>query len=198
MSSRLRAAAVAVLLAWALTSCTAEADDPPPATPTGTTSSATSTPAETTPAPPPPETPPPLPPEAQAADDDGAAAFIHYYFDVVNYAYRTGDVDQLEALEADDCKSCTNVNDAIRKGHEDGGSIQGGLITVGDVVATPADPGAAVEVRAVITQARGAFLDASGLQVEPIPEGAEYLFGAVLRYDVAWTLLEWGDADGLL
>lgn len=190
-------AAATAVLACAVAGCSPDEDSPAPSPQSSPSTSEASAPAETAESPPA-ETPPPLPPQAQVPDADGAAAFIRHYFDVVNYAYRTGDVAALGSLEAADCKSCASANQSIGDTYARGGTIEGGALSVDDVVATPGPPGTALEVRAVISQAEGAYLDKSGVETKHIASEADFLLGAIVRFDETWKLLEWGDADELL
>lgn len=161
---------------------------PTTSTPPSPTTSSVSTPTET---------PPVMPPEARARDVDGAAAFIRYYFDVVNYANRTGDVARLTELSDEECQSCLNLIDTAANGYRNGGRIEGGQIIVGDVAVTPDDAANGLELRAVISQADGRFVDARGNELDVINAEVDYLLGAIVLYDTGWTLREWGDADDL-
>lgn len=160
---------------------------PPPPSP----SPSTSTSAE-----PPAEVPPLLLPEAQVADIYGGAAFIRHYFDVVNYAYRTGDVAAVAPLRQDDCKACLGIEDTIAARYSAGNSIVGGAIELTDVVVTPGTMSGLVEASIVAQQTPGEVIDASGRVTDTISGRGKLLVGVNLeRTPTGWLMSQWGTLE---
>ncbi|WP_343910899.1 DUF6318 family protein [Nocardioides aquiterrae] len=71
------------------------------------------------------QTAPTLPPEAKGTDAKAAEAFVKFYWEMVNYAQRTGDVGALQAL-GPDCGGCDAGIAFITDVYDRGGSIRGG------------------------------------------------------------------------
>jgi hypothetical protein len=61
---------------------------------------------------------------------EGAAAFATYWFQLLDYATRTGDVSKLEELSSPACADCRRVATTIKRGYAGGGKLQGGSYTV--------------------------------------------------------------------
>lgn len=194
-------AAVTLLGITTLVACSGEspqaADSPPSsASVTSDTPDATATRPLESPTPPT-EAPPPLPVEAQAADVDGAAAFIRHYFDVVNYAYRTGDVAPLDAISAEGCASCLNVLDRAVQGNASGGGMRDGAISIGDLAVAAGDPATGLEATGSLSQRAGTWVNDSGDIVEDVEEVDGYFLGVIVVYDSYWSVLEWGNGNEL-
>ena len=190
--------AMALVVVTSLAGCT---EDEPAAAPTQartpTAASQPSTPESPTTEPIPTETPPPLPPEAQPADVDGAAAFIRHYFDVVNYAYRTGDVAAAKLIRAEECAACNDIELQIARGYEGGGRIRGGLATVTDIAVTPGDLSTHAEALVVLSVEQANYLSGDGSVGESIPAAPELVLTVLLQKGAAgWMTLEWGGDDG--
>ena len=111
---RLAAGACAVGLATGAAGCTSSAEPSPLPEPSTSSSPAAS----------PSVTPPTLPPEAEGTSPKAAKAFARHYFDVINYAARTGDTDGLRELGTKDCVSCEAIAGNIEKIYYAGGHIQ--------------------------------------------------------------------------
>ncbi|MBS4752250.1 hypothetical protein KG112_05440 [Nocardioides sp. zg-ZUI104] len=110
-------ALTAALLACALAGCS-DADgkesSPEP------TTSASASPTASAP------TEPSLPAAADTSDEAGARAFLEHYWDLVNYAQATGDVDRMRAVSATTCSGCSGIADALEQLYADGGHLEGG------------------------------------------------------------------------
>jgi hypothetical protein len=63
-------------------------------------------------------------------DAAGAAAFVRHWFDLVNYAYTTGETDPVSAISEATCEACTDILALIEAQYEDGGRFMGGTIEV--------------------------------------------------------------------
>jgi len=122
---------VALLLTFAVAGC--DEDDPsgtppPSSTPSSPGSSspteATSTPTQTGPV------EPTLPAEAGRDSKAGVEAFVTFYWDVVNYATKTGDVRLLRELDQPSCEGCEGGIQGIERIYHRGGRIVGGEYAV--------------------------------------------------------------------
>ena len=71
----------------------------------------------------------PTPPAAmERGDEAGAKAFVEYYFAMLNYAQRTGDVAGARRLALNECAACAGALDVVTTTYGAGGSIRGGVI----------------------------------------------------------------------
>ncbi|WP_127479002.1 DUF6318 family protein [Nocardioides pantholopis] len=120
----LRLLLAAACAALALTGCSE--DDPAPKIDPGDSSSAAATPTPTSTAP----VEPTLPAEAEGTDAAAAEAFVEFYWEMVNYAQATGDVDGLRELALESCAACKGGADGISQIHSADGLIDGGVVTV--------------------------------------------------------------------
>ncbi|WP_028636087.1 DUF6318 family protein [Nocardioides sp. URHA0032] len=112
-------AAVGVALALGVSACSGGDPEPRVAPPsTSPPTSPSTTPASDT-------VPPTMPPEARGTDAASAEAFVKFYFDTVNYAQSTGDVNALNHLAAR-CGGCDAGVQSIERTYDEGGSIKGG------------------------------------------------------------------------
>ncbi|WP_457207847.1 DUF6318 family protein [Nocardioides sp. P5_C9_2] len=73
---------------------------------------------------------PTLPPEAEGDGKEAAEAFVGHYFDYINYAQTTGDVEGLLALGLASCNACRGGVEFISKIYKRGGSNEGGDYSV--------------------------------------------------------------------
>lgn len=124
---RLVAALVATVVLVVLAGCTPDDDvtDPPTTATTPSESVEPTTDVSTDPstdvAPTPPDLDPPERPESMDVDDlEGAGAAVTYFFDLVVYAFATGDTSDLERSSASTCTYCTNTVNAVEEMHESG------------------------------------------------------------------------------
>lgn len=127
----LRLLLAAACAALALTGCSE--DDPAPKIDPGDSSSAAATPTPTSTAP----VEPTLPAEAEGTDAAAAEAFVEFYWEMVNYAQATGDVDGLRELALESCAACSGGADDIELVSQKGGTAEGGTVTVRSARATP-------------------------------------------------------------
>ncbi|MBS4752248.1 hypothetical protein KG112_05430 [Nocardioides sp. zg-ZUI104] len=80
-------------------------------------------------------TEPTLSTAAKTADEAGAKAFIAHYWDLVNYAQQTGDVETLESITASTCDICNGFVEDLKELLASGGRLEGGENSV-EVTAT--------------------------------------------------------------
>jgi hypothetical protein len=62
-----------------------------------------------------------MPAAAKGKGRPAAKAFVRYYIDLINYAGRTGEVDELASLSADACESCSQLTSLFEKTYSRGG-----------------------------------------------------------------------------
>ncbi|MFC5729072.1 MULTISPECIES: DUF6318 family protein [Nocardioides] len=144
------ARAAALVLACALAGCSENGE------PNGeSTWSPTSTPEQPSTSPAGSEEPPSLPAAATKATKAGARAFITHYWDVLNYAQRSGDVSMLRALSASPCSVCNAFRRDLREHYRIGGRIIGGehSIQVAEVteLTTPSSSAYAYRFRLLVS-----------------------------------------------
>lgn len=108
-----------------LVGCTDDDEPDPTITPTDSSSAAStgSPTADPTPTGP---VEPTLPAEAEGTDAAAAEAFVRYFWEVVNFAQRSGEVSALRALASSSCQACTGGADWIERVYASGGRIEGG------------------------------------------------------------------------
>jgi hypothetical protein len=109
---------------------------------------------------------------------ESAIAFTRYYFDVLSYAYRTGDDGLLKMLSDDSCQTCAYYSARIASVYGAGGHISGGQLTVLDASVTGDAPTDASEVpvNVLASSAEYSEVDASG--TVQVTEPAVEEFGA--------------------
>lgn len=71
---------------------------------------------------------PVLPEAAKAETKEGAIAFAGYWFDLLNYAYETGDVSGIGAVTSPTCELCTNITNSLTKNYEGDRWLAGGKL----------------------------------------------------------------------
>ncbi|WP_322937850.1 DUF6318 family protein [Nocardioides bizhenqiangii] len=114
----------ALLIAGLVAGCEDEEDPPQPlessSKPAPPPTSATTEPTPTGPV------EPTLPVEAEPETKEGATAFVQYYWQVVSFARRTGDVRLLSTLSVPSCEGCNGGIKSISRVYKRGGRILGG------------------------------------------------------------------------
>lgn len=103
------------VLAVVATGC--QSNPKPPPLETASSSSATPTPSPT-------EAAPTLPAEAKGTSEAAAKAFVRHYFDVINHAAESGEVNALEELSDAKCTSCSAIRENIDEIYSAGGEIR--------------------------------------------------------------------------
>src|SRR6476661_7031958 len=76
------------------------------------------------------ERPPAMPAAARQHTQEGALAFAGYFIRALDWGIATTDPTSLEAMSAPDCKACHSYITELNKLRAEGGSIQGGRITL--------------------------------------------------------------------
>ena len=182
--SRAAVGAGALLVAVALAGCDDE-EDPPKAVESSSepTPGPTSATAEPTPMGP---VEPTLPPEAKPSTKAGAAAFVEYYWEVVSFARRTGEVDSLRSLSVPSCSGCNGGIRSIGRVYSRGGRIIGGSFEL-----LEADPGrtpsGAWQVSTRVKVARSRTIGAGDLNQKVRPGELSFLVG-LMHMDGSWRI----------
>lgn len=73
---------------------------------------------------------PVLPEAAKAETKEGAIAFANHWYEVLNYAYQTGDFEPMDKVTGASCRMCAKVRPGIVEWNSDGRWIAGGLVVV--------------------------------------------------------------------
>lgn len=73
---------------------------------------------------------PVMPELAKQRTPEGAEAFTAYWFELLNWGWISGDVEQLEFDTAEQCEYCVEMLDQIVEDHALGISFEGGMIYV--------------------------------------------------------------------
>ncbi len=143
--SRRHTAAAALFTAIALMGSACTGGQPPPqptqrsnASPTASaTASASATPATTAAYKPADATgraqnvPVPVLPEAAKTETkEGLEAFARYWYQLLNYAYETGDLSRIRSISSASCVLCGKVFPGLEKWNSEGRWIVGGTVTV--------------------------------------------------------------------
>jgi hypothetical protein len=166
-------------LAIALSSCSG--DDTQVSAPVAPSPTATASPAE--------EPPPQPDPEYTDPGPAGAEAFVRYFNEVVNYAYRTGDVRQLRAVSAPECEACRRYLGTIERTYGARGRIVGAQRSILELQISETQ--VATEIRVLTTGDISATegVDAQGKITFVEPSASATKTGWLLtRRGVAWRI----------
>ena len=93
---------------------------------------------------------PTMPAAAKRHTAAGAEAFVKFYWEMVNYAQRSGDVDGLRDLGDKNCGACAGGLGFLDRIFKAGGQIRGGEVSVFDLRATKVHAGQHVAFQVVV------------------------------------------------
>ena len=174
---RISAAAVFVVSVFVLTACNGGGNPPGNDGTSGTASptvSATSTPSPT-PTPTAAYKPadakgkaqnvplPVLPEAAKAETKEGLLAFSSHWFDLLNYAYETGDITRIGAVTSPACELCSNITASLTKNYESERWLVGGKLVTPSVTTTFApEPDGSYQVLVQVQQAAISYFAPGG------------------------------------
>lgn len=176
-----RAVIAAAVVLLGVSACSGEDPEPKVAPPESSAPSDLST----TPASGP--TAPTMPSGAAKESSAGAKAFAEYFIDVLNFAQRTGDTAKLEEISTDACAGCRGYVAAIRETYDEGGSVVGGDISVGELRELPKDYGADWGGFARSSASSQVIVDAAGNR-ESYPGGEFPLYVYAKWIDGHWGM----------
>jgi Family of unknown function (DUF6318) len=191
--------AVSLLMATACTSGQAPPSSAPstdsPGTSTSATPSATPTPtasykpadatgrAQNVPV-------PVLPEAAKAETKEGLEAFARYWYQLLNYAYETGDLSRISSISSGTCALCGKVFPGIKTWNSEGRWIVGATVTVLAVQSTfvrTADDNFQVAVQS--QQRSGSLKNANGSEGQTVEESEMLGDLMVAKYEKgSWTV----------
>ena len=161
--------------------CTPDEPEPRPTTPVETSTSAPETSEPTVAA-------PEMPAQANEPSAAGAEAWVQHWFDLLNYAKRTGDTEPLAAVSGQDCQVCRSTIESIDSDYAAGGQVQGGEAAVVSLLSPPPDARNLVAVGTTFTEAESTVTTSAGA-TETRSATPETTVDFVLVYeDDAWVL----------
>ncbi|MDT0170516.1 DUF6318 family protein [Pseudarthrobacter sp. BRE9] len=73
---------------------------------------------------------PVLPEVAKTETKEGAEAFTKYWFELLNYAYQTGDIASVQAVTSPNCQFCANITSSLTTNYQGDRWLAGGKITI--------------------------------------------------------------------
>ncbi|MGZ5418156.1 MAG: DUF6318 family protein [Nocardioides sp.] len=170
---RLAAGACAVVL---VAGCTSNAEPSPLPEPSAS-SSATASPSAA---------PPTMPPEADGTSPKAAKAFAHHYFDVINYAARTGDTEGLRELGTKDCVSCEAIASNVEKIYNAGGHIESEGWRLDVVTPVPAQPSDRPILDLGVVQSPEKVIERAGAREKSYPGGKKPMTMYLIRVGASW------------
>jgi hypothetical protein len=113
-----------------------------------------------------------MPPEARELTAAGAEAFARYFFEVLEHAYETGDVQRLEEVATSECGACSAARDEIRRAYDLDQRFSGVRFTVHAAVATEPETAGSV-VSMSVTESASQVLSADGALINSSDMAAE-------------------------
>ncbi|MGN7201701.1 DUF6318 family protein [Arthrobacter sp. SAFR-044] len=73
---------------------------------------------------------PVLPEVAKTETKEGLEAFTRYWFELLNYAYQTGDIAPVQAVTSPACEFCSNITSSLTTNYRGDRWLAGGRITI--------------------------------------------------------------------
>lgn len=201
-SWRFRAGSVALVVAAAvaLSGCNS-GGEPDPAV-TATTSAAESIPPSATPTPTATYKPadatgraqnvpvPVLPEVAKTETKEGLEAFTRYWFELLNFAYETGDISGIRGVTSPSCDFCSNITTSLTTNYQGDRWLVGGRVTVPTISSTferAADENYQVQVQ--VQQALISYHQAGGSQFRADTQPSDTGNILLVRFDgSAWRV----------
>lgn len=122
----------------------------------------------------------------------GVDAFTRYVIDVINYSYRTNDVELLKSISTNDCQFCANTMERLTFIEEEGGRIEGGQLQPTqesfDIIGPAEGFQTSAGVYLVIAKAR--TIDDEGVVRDSANEVDRYIIFDFARESEQWSLAE--------
>jgi hypothetical protein len=164
--------------ALALAGCQANPTPPPLA----------STSTSPTPSPSPATAAPTLPAEAQGTSNAAAKAFVRHYFDTINHAMNTGEVEQFRLLSAENCESCAAIAGNIDATYAAGGEISSRGWSLRSVTVVPGQPAQAPILDLGVRLTRERVVERAGAEPRTFEGGKQPMTIHLVRQDNEWRV----------
>ena len=185
--SRTALTALSLVPVLALGACSGDDPEPKFADPTPTEPSAPSTTAVSEPV------EPTMPAAARGTDAAAAEAFVEFYWEMVNYAQATGDVEGMRNLGAKGCRACEGGIDFIRDVFQRDGQVKGGENSVSNIRSAFFDKGQRIPVWCELSNTRQVG-DFPGEGDDEVYKASTVKLQSVLRLeDGRWVVEFWGE-----
>lgn len=133
---------------------------------------------------------PVLPEAAKANSKEGVEAFARYWFEVMSYAYETGDVGPLSKITGANCEMCEGVKRVVPKAYSGDRWVSGGLVSTPSVSSTfRPQPDQSIPVVVQVIQSKIHYWSSDGAEYREPTETTNTGNVAFLRYiEGAWRL----------
>ncbi len=133
---------------------------------------------------------PVLPEAAKANSKEGVEAFARYWFQVMSYAYETGDVGPLGKVTGTNCEMCEGVKRVVTKAYANDQWLSGGTFATPSVSSTfKPQPDQRIPVVVQVIQTEIRYWSPSGTEYRQPGEQTNTANVAFLRFvDNAWML----------
>ena len=156
--------------------------DPTPSQPTSPSTTAVSGPVEPT-----------MPAAAQGTDAAAAEAFVRFYWEMVNYAQATGDLEGLRSLAGPECGPCASGLKALERLVEREAAVRGGVYKLSDMSSAFFGEGNRITVWYALAATRQ-VIAYPGDRADEVYAAKEVRAMSVLRReDGQWALEYWGE-----
>ena len=136
---------------------------------------------------------PELPGAATEETEEGAKAFAAYWYELLGYAYESGDTQEVRSVTSSRCSRCEKALKVIDDWHTNGRWLVGGeLETTGFGDEISADSDGVYQIPVQVTYGRLSYYSQGELHTStPASSGSIDLFMAVFR-DGAWSVADVG------
>ncbi|UKA63705.1 DUF6318 family protein [Arthrobacter sp. FW306-04-A] len=133
---------------------------------------------------------PVLPEAAKANSKEGVEAFARYWFQVMSYAYETGDVGSLGKITGANCEMCEGVKRVVPKAYTGDRWISGGLFSTPSVSSTfKSQPDQSIPVVVQVVQSKIHYWGPDGTEYRQPTEATNTGNVAFVRFvEGAWRL----------
>lgn len=166
-----------------------DGDPEPKIAPTESSSAASSTSPSPSPSGP---VEPSLPAEAEGEDAAAAEAFVRFYWEMVNYAESSGQIQGLSDLGLESCTACAGGAADIARIYGAGGSVSGGVVIVTKTKASPFTSGPARGFAVVVdVDISPQVIREPGKKPKRYSGGPNTFQFIVQREEAAWRIGRW-------
>ncbi|WP_276522965.1 DUF6318 family protein [Paenarthrobacter ureafaciens] len=136
---------------------------------------------------------PVMPELAKENSKEGLEAFIRYWFQLLSYAYETGDTARVAGLSSQQCALCGHLGRAVSKSYEDGSWMTGGILQTPVVEVRWDSSSYSQQAQVQLIQTEIRYFAADGTEHRELTGATNdaVAFFAEFRND-AWTTLDTG------